>query len=114
MPPPAVKGPQPGHTISPDAPVPGTKGNDPKTDVIQRFLNHLFPSSSKSETLRPPAKKVGEVAAEQAGLGKHGPVALSTITIGAGITGTRPRPIDPETGELLHGVNMLPVWNADP
>lgn len=113
MPPPAVKGP-PAYTVSPNTPIPGTTGNDPRTDVVQRFLNHLFPSPTKSETLRPPADTVGARAIREQ-LGRDAtPIKVALVTLPAAIGGTMPGPRGPPNNQDVAEVEMKKPWLADP
>lgn len=112
MPPPAVKGPSAVQTISPQTPIPGTVGNSPDSDVVQRFLNHLWPGG-KSKTLRPPADTVGERAVrEQVGKSPT-PLQLGLVTLPAAIGGTMPAPGSNQHAQAVE-VEMKQPWKADP
>src|SRR5689334_6969553 len=98
MPPPAVKGPSADQTISPQTPIPGTVGNSPDSDVVQRFLNHLWPGG-KSKTLRPPAETVGERAVREQLGPSPTPVKLAVVTLPAAIGGTMRPPVNNQAAE---------------
>lgn len=112
MPPPAVKGPPAAQTISPETPIPGTVGNSPDSDVVQRFLNHMWPGG-RSKTLRPPADTIGARAIREQLGPSPSPVQLAVVTLPAAIGGTMPAPSPNQHGDLIE-VEMKEPWKADP
>jgi hypothetical protein len=113
MPPPAVKGP-PAATQSPNTPIPGTSASVEKSDRIQRFLNHMFPSSKKSELLRLPADTVGARAVREQ-LGRDAtPLKLAVVTLPPAIGGTMPAPAEAGSNQDVVQVEMKEPWKADP